>query len=135
MVSQSNSGGYMISFDSLANLASSIETGANNCNIIIPARYSSLKTLFTIMRLQEKIGTNAHTKKTITNILNLFQDGVQWYYLIGAKMYRQPPSKPSRRPRRNSANPSMHSALRVTQVSSTGLPGSPPRGPTSSPPT
>jgi hypothetical protein len=51
MVSQSNSGGYMISFDSFANLSSSVETGANNCNILIPARNSSLKTLFTIMRL------------------------------------------------------------------------------------
>ena len=51
MASQSNSGGYMISFDSFVNLASSIETGTNNCNILIAARYSSLKTLFTIMRL------------------------------------------------------------------------------------
>ena len=51
MVSQSNSGGYVISFDSFANLASSVETRVNNCNILIPTRYSSLKTLFTIMRL------------------------------------------------------------------------------------
>jgi hypothetical protein len=54
MVNQSTSGGYMISFNFFAmNIASSIETGANNCNILIPARYSSLKTLFTIMRLQD----------------------------------------------------------------------------------
>jgi hypothetical protein len=77
MVSQSNSGGYMISFDSFANLASSIETGNNNCNILIPARYSSLETLFTIMRLQENIGTGAHIKKTITNRINPFGDGGQ----------------------------------------------------------
>jgi hypothetical protein len=51
MVSPSISGGYMISFDSFANVSSSIETWANNCNILISARYSSLKTLFTIMRL------------------------------------------------------------------------------------
>jgi hypothetical protein len=93
MVSQSNSGGYMISFDSFANLASSIETGANNCNILIPARYFSLKTLFTIMRLQENIGTGAQTKKTITNRMNLFQDGGQWYYSIGGKHVPSTPVK------------------------------------------
>jgi len=93
MVSQSNSGGYMISFDSFANLASSIETGANNCNVLIPARYSSLKTLFTVMRLQENIGTGAHTKKTITNRMNPFGDGGQWYYSIGGKNVPSTPVK------------------------------------------
>jgi len=44
MVSQSNSGGRMISFDSFANRASSIESWPSNCNILIPARYSSRKT-------------------------------------------------------------------------------------------
>jgi hypothetical protein len=91
MVSQSNSGGYMISFDSFANLASSIETGANNCNILIPARYSSLKTLFTIMRLQENVG--AYTKKTVTNRVNVFGDAGQWYYSIGGKNIPSTPVK------------------------------------------
>jgi hypothetical protein len=39
MVSQSNSGGYMISFDSFAVFASSQETGAAGMNVLIPARY------------------------------------------------------------------------------------------------
>ena len=43
MIAQGNSSGYMSSFDSFANLASSIETRANNYNILIPARQSSLK--------------------------------------------------------------------------------------------
>jgi hypothetical protein len=38
MFSNSNSGGYMISFDYFANLAFSVETRANNRNILIPAR-------------------------------------------------------------------------------------------------
>ena len=49
MVSHSNSGGYMISFDSFANYSSSLEFGAGTMNVLIPARYSSLKTIFTII--------------------------------------------------------------------------------------
>ncbi len=50
MVWQSNSGGYMISFDSVANFASALETLASNMNVFIPARYSRLRTPFTIVR-------------------------------------------------------------------------------------
>ncbi len=59
MVSQSISGSYMISFDSFAVLASTLETGAAGMNILIPARYSSLKTLFTVIRETDKI--TSHT--------------------------------------------------------------------------
>ena len=45
------------------------------------------------MRLQENIGTGAHTKKTITNRMNLFQDGGQWYYSIGGKNVPSTPVK------------------------------------------
>ena len=93
MFSKTLSGRYKISLDSFVNLASSIETGANNCNIIIPARYSSLKTLFTIMRLQENIGTGGHTKKTITNRTNPFGDGWQWYFIIGGRNIPSAPVK------------------------------------------
>ncbi len=41
MVSYRNSGGYMISFDSFANYASTLEANASNMNVLIPARYSS----------------------------------------------------------------------------------------------
>jgi hypothetical protein len=56
MVSQSNFGGYMISFESFANYSPSLESNTINMNILIPARYSSLKTLFTVVRLHENIG-------------------------------------------------------------------------------
>jgi hypothetical protein len=72
MVSQNNSGGYMISFDSFANYSSSLEANTTNRNILIPARYSSLKALFTVVRLQENIG--AITKSTISERFNLFGD-------------------------------------------------------------
>ncbi len=83
MVSQSNSGGYMIRFDSFANFASSLEVGAAGINILIPARYSSLKTLSTVVRETTKITT--HTAASITGRTNLFGDGGSWYYNIGGK--------------------------------------------------
>jgi len=52
MISQQNSGGYAISFDNFANNASTVTTG-KNANILIPARYSSLKTLFSFFWLQK----------------------------------------------------------------------------------
>jgi len=50
MVFQSNSGGYMIFFYLFAVFASSQESGAADMNVLIPARFSSLKTLFTVIR-------------------------------------------------------------------------------------
>ncbi len=41
----------MISFDSFANYSSSLEAKTTNMNILIPARYNSLKTLITVIRL------------------------------------------------------------------------------------
>ena len=61
MVSQSNSGGYMISFYNFANYASTLEAKASNINVLIPARYSSLKTLFTIVRDSNNLAD--YTKK------------------------------------------------------------------------
>ena len=91
MISSQNSGGYMISFDSFANLSSTVEQGANNCNILIPARYSSLKTLFTIFRLQTNIG--AITPKTVSARSNPFGNTGQWYYSIGGKNVPATPVK------------------------------------------
>jgi len=72
MVCKSNSGGYMISFDSLAVFASSQESGAAGMNVLIPARYSSLKTLFTVIRETDK--TPTHTVASISSRSNLFGD-------------------------------------------------------------
>jgi hypothetical protein len=47
MISAQNTGSNAISFDSFANYASTVAAG-KNANILIPARNSSLKTLFSI---------------------------------------------------------------------------------------
>jgi hypothetical protein len=75
MVSQSNSGGYVISFDSFAVFASSQECGASGMNVLIPARYSSLKSLFTVIRETDKITT--HTTASISGRSNPFGDSGQ----------------------------------------------------------
>jgi hypothetical protein len=50
-------------------------------NIPIPARYSSLKTLFKVIRETDKI--TSHTDKSISGRSKLFGDGGSWYYSIG----------------------------------------------------
>ena len=91
MVSHSNSGGYMISFDSFAVFASSQESGEAGMNVLIPARYSILKTLFTVIRETDKITT--HTEESISGRSNLFKDSGQWYYSIGGKNLPSTPVK------------------------------------------
>jgi hypothetical protein len=83
MVSQGNSGGYMVSFYSFANFASSLEIGTACMNVLIPARYSSLKTLFTVVRETMKIVT--HTAASVSGRTNLFGDSGRWYYSIGGE--------------------------------------------------
>jgi len=90
MISSQNAGGYAISFDSFANYASTVAAG-KNANILIPARYSSLKTLFTIFRLQDDI--NKPGKKTISARANPITDDGQWYYSIGGKNVPSTPVK------------------------------------------
>lgn len=91
MISQQNAGGYVIGFDSFANYASTIETGATNANILIPARYSSLKTLFSMIRLQSNIG--ASTVATISSRSNPVGDAGQWYFSVGGKNIPSTPVK------------------------------------------
>jgi hypothetical protein len=90
MISSQNAGGYAISFDSFANYASTV-AAVKNANILIPARYSSLKTLFTIFRLQSDI--NLATAKTISSRANPVTDDGQWYYSIGGKNVPSTPVK------------------------------------------
>ena len=91
MISSQNAGGYMISFDSFANYASTVDVGATNANILIPARYSSLKTLFSIFRLQSNIGLAS--AKTVSQRANPVSDAGQWYYSIGGKNVPSTPVK------------------------------------------
>jgi hypothetical protein len=82
----------MISFDSFANYQSAIETGAASANILIPARYSSLKTLFTVFRISANIVLKA--KSSISERINPFAaDNGQWYYSIGGKNIPSTPVK------------------------------------------
>ena len=64
-------------------------------DVLIPARYSSLKTLFTVIRETDKITT--HTMDSISGRSILFGDSGQWYYLIGG---RNLPSTPVRKKER-----------------------------------
>jgi len=91
MISAQNGGGYMISFDTFANFASTVENGSNNINALIPARYSSLKTLFTVFRKQANFGVAA--SKTLSERVNPFGNKGQWYYSIGGKNVPTTPVK------------------------------------------
>ncbi len=73
----------MISFDSFANYASALEAKASNANVLVPARYSSMKTLFTIVRDSDNLAN--YSKKSLSARLNLFGETGQWYYTIGGK--------------------------------------------------
>jgi len=115
MVNQSNSGGYMISFDSFANFASSLEIRTAGMHVLNPARYSSLKTLFTVVRETTKIVT--HTTASSSGRTNLFGDTGQWYYPIGRKKIPSTRVKKTRRMRQSYAKPCMRSALRATPLS------------------
>ena len=83
MISQQNAGGYVISGDSFANYASTVSTGVSNANILIPARFSSLKTLFTVFRKQSNIAKSS--AKTVSERLNPFQSAGEAYFSIGGK--------------------------------------------------
>ena len=83
----------MISFDSFANYASALEAKASNMNVWTPARCSSLKTLFTIVRDSNNFAD--YTKRPISARFNLFGETSQWYYSIGGKNIPSTPVKTS----------------------------------------
>ena len=86
----------MISFDSFVNYASALETNATNMNILIPARYSSLKILFNII-VRDYANLADYIKKSVSTWLNLFGEGVNayWNYSIGGKNIPSTPVKTS----------------------------------------
>ena len=84
MIAQQNAGGYVISGDSFANFANTVSNGVSNGNVLIPARFSSLKTLFTVFRKQSNIG-NA-SAKTVSERYNPLNSATsQAYYSIGGR--------------------------------------------------
>lgn len=60
-------------------------------NTLVPARFSSLKGLFSMFRKQTDMANRA--AKTLSTRLNLFQDAGEWQYLIGG---RPTPAQPVR---------------------------------------
>jgi hypothetical protein len=54
---------------------------------MIPARHSSLKTLYTIFRPQTNIGSI--TAKTVSTRSNPFGDTGSWYFSLGGKLFPQ----------------------------------------------
>lgn len=91
MVNQQNAGGIFMSFDSFANYSSTIATNQSTMNVLIPARYSVLKTLLTSIRSD----TNrlAQANKSISGRANLFGDAGEWYFSIGGKNIPATPVK------------------------------------------
>ena len=83
MISQQNAGGYVISSESYANYANTVPAAVSNANVLIPARYSSLKTLFTVFRPQANIGSP--NSKTVSSRANPFTGSWGAYYSIGGK--------------------------------------------------
>ena len=92
MLEQQNANGYFISFDSFQNYASAVGDNENNMNILIPARFSALKTLFTVARNQTTALDRA--SKSISQRRNPFLDAGSWYYNIGGRHF---PATPIRR--------------------------------------
>ena len=64
-------------------------------NVLIPARYFSLKNLFTIVRDSNNLAD--YTKKSLSARLYLLGEGGNnhWYYLIGGRTIPSTPSKTS----------------------------------------
>ena len=90
IISAQNAGGYAISFDSFANFAFNVAAG-KNANILFPAGYASLKTLFSVFRLSTDIGKA--DAKTISASANPIADDGQWYYSMGGKNIPSTPVK------------------------------------------
>ena len=92
MIAAQNPSGFMLSFDSFSNFSSTIATGSGTINILVPARYSVLKTLFTTIRADTN---KTDTGKTISARANLFGDTGEWYYSVGGKNMPATPVKTS----------------------------------------
>jgi len=92
MIDQANPEGYLISFETFGEYANSVPVGSGMTNLLIPARYSSLKTLFTVMRDASYI--TDPTKKSISARIKPFTgNGAQWYFSIGGKNIPATPIK------------------------------------------
>jgi hypothetical protein len=103
--------GYIMSFDSFANFSNSIKSDPGTVTQLIGARFSSVKTAYTMFRDQHAMGNLAssaitsrlnpfsrkpnrsayHTESGVVAYPSKWDAGVGWDYLIGATHY---PPKP-----------------------------------------
>lgn len=93
MIEQANPGGYLISFDSFVDYTNAVANGSSSANILVPARFSSLKTLFSVMRDASKVQTAG--QNSISDRVQPFGATGQWYYSIGGKNIPATPVKNS----------------------------------------
>jgi hypothetical protein len=80
MIQQANPR-YVISFESFANYTNTITTGESRINKLIPARFSSLKTLYTFFRRAASITADA--SKSVSNRVNPRLKN--WYYQVSGE--------------------------------------------------
>eukprot|EP00873_Tetraselmis_striata_P025929 jgi/Tetstr1/446193/TSEL_003593.t1 len=86
MIQQANPR-YVISYESFANYTNSIESAEGQINKLIPARFSSLKTLYTIFRKQADLTTAASKSVTSRPTCGL----KNWYYSVSGENIPQTP--------------------------------------------
>ena len=91
MISQQNPNGYMFSVDSFAHYASTIPANTQQVNILIPARFSVLKSLFSVVRKDADVSDK--TKKSISGRENPISDSGEYYFSIGGKNFPATPVK------------------------------------------
>eukprot|EP00873_Tetraselmis_striata_P035333 jgi/Tetstr1/455597/TSEL_042409.t1 len=86
MIQQANPR-YVISYESFANYTNSIESAEGQINKLIPARFSSLKTLYTIFRKQTDLTAAASKSVTSRPTCGL----KNWYYSVSGENIPQTP--------------------------------------------
>eukprot|EP00873_Tetraselmis_striata_P013010 jgi/Tetstr1/433274/TSEL_022562.t1 len=86
MIQQTNPR-YVISYESFANYTNSIESAEGQISKLIPARFSSLKTLYTIFRKQTDLTADASKSVTSRPTCGL----KNWYYSVSGENIPQTP--------------------------------------------
>lgn len=81
MIEQANAAGYTLSYDSFFNHSSTVANGTTSLSMLIPAKYQSLKTLFTIFRKDSNF--DAQAAKTISERINPIGTGSYYYQIAG----------------------------------------------------
>lgn len=81
MIEQANASGYRISYDSFFNHSATVASGTSSLSLLIPAKYQSLKTLWTIFR-KDAYFSDA-SKATVSARINPIGTGSFYYSIAG----------------------------------------------------